>query len=59
LRYRHPGATTDIVTLTYNTPGTEIDVIVTTIHEKYKYQGTTREVVSYSHCTLDRPWFTI
>jgi len=45
LRYRNPGATTDIVTLIYQAPGIKIEHITTTVFDKYKNQGTTRDTV--------------
>jgi hypothetical protein len=45
LRYRHPGVTTDIVTLLYTAPGTEIESVITRIYDAYKDQGTTRDTL--------------
>lgn len=45
LRYRNPGPTTEIVTLIYQAPGSDIERITTTVFDKYKHQGTTRDTV--------------
>jgi uncharacterized membrane protein YheB (UPF0754 family) len=46
LRYRTPGATTDIVMLVYSTPGIAIEQLITEVSEKYKAQGTSRDTIS-------------
>ena len=46
LRYRNPGATSDIVALAYDTPGISIDSAITTVYEKYRHEGTTSETIS-------------
>jgi hypothetical protein len=46
LRYRTPGATTDIVMLAYDTPGIAVEQLITTVYDKYKGQGTSRDTVS-------------
>lgn len=46
LRYRNPGATTDIVKLIYDTPGIEFDQLALTVHDHYSNQGTTMDTVN-------------
>jgi hypothetical protein len=45
LRYRWPGATTDLVRLAYATPGIELEALVTAVYDSHKTQGTRRETI--------------
>lgn len=45
-RYRTPCATTDIVAMAYATPGIEVEQLITSVYEKYKDQGTSRDTIN-------------
>lgn len=46
LRYRNPGATTDIVTTIYQAPGADFDQVTTTVFEKHRQHGTSRDSIA-------------
>jgi len=45
LRYRNPGATTDIVAMAYESHGIDYEKLVDAIYLKYRHEGTTKETV--------------